>query len=58
MEEDFEGFEELPQQVLDFVKYHGQQLITNGFPIKKELILKLYTKLMNDTYDSGKLGRL
>lgn len=55
MEDEFEGFEQLPKEILEFVKYHGQQLIANSFPLKKELIEKLYLKLMNDTYDSGQI---
>lgn len=50
---DFEGFENLPDEVKAFLKYHGPQLINNGFPMTKELVESLYRKLVGSVYDTG-----
>lgn len=51
--ESFDGFEYLSEEVKAFLRYHGPQLLSSGFPMEPNLVEKLYRKLVANTYDAG-----
>lgn len=44
--------EELPEKTKDFLKFHGIQLMSIGFPANAQLIEQLYCKLEKEIFDS------
>jgi hypothetical protein len=49
-----QGFHDLEGELKEFYEFHGVQLMSIGFPPRRDLLARLYEKLRAKQFDAGK----